>query len=683
MDTTARYSAFISYSHTDTKWAEWLQRAIETYRLPVSLRRSTGLPKKLKKVFRDRDELATGQNLGEHLQAALDSADTLIAVCSPASRGSAWVNQEIDYFKSLGKGHRIFCLLVEGDDQSLAPSLLQDIDGNPLEPLAADPRETADGKTRAKLKIIASMLDLNLDDLARREAIRRRQRMSFVLAGVAAVLAVTIWGVINQQANQAQIEVNLTSAMTTADYIDSRRENLDMTSLGFASDLLQSFMNNIGELDTLDGEQAAAVAKLKRTHGLALYDLGETDLSIEKLKTSRNMLHELFDYEPNNVDLGTEAAIADYYLASIYLYERKFDAARAPLLNYSALIEQLYLREPGDEVLSSEAVLAPAAVLKLMIESKAPKADIHDAISRAVKASNRGLQANTNDTELLVSRAMLSDDIANFRMMDCNVLESAAERQNTIKNLKLGIERNRDNRSFKTHLSNALPASADVHAATEDAKQALDEYLEGQQGIRELLSSDPSNRYLEEKIFLLDLDLVSLLSYYPALLSSRPDLKSVLIASGSLDYGEKATEYGKEALLTLRRAHYALSIEDWAEAEQQSRILGEMTAEDMTGKGREYYRVFYLLQQRLLSAKLGTSQNSIDIPMDDEAAQEIMTDQSCPARFYQWATHVLNDDSNAANSVAAEAWNLGLKGQELAFYARLFDIEHPPAGTIH
>ena len=110
MDTSSGYSAFISYSHTDDKWAEWLQRALETYRLPVSLRRHAGLPAKLKKVFRDREELATGQNLGEHLQAALASADTLIVVCSPASRDSKWVNQEIEYFKSLGKGHRIFCL---------------------------------------------------------------------------------------------------------------------------------------------------------------------------------------------------------------------------------------------------------------------------------------------------------------------------------------------------------------------------------------------------------------------------------------------------------------------------------------------------------------------------------------------------------------------------------------------
>ena len=73
----------------------------------------------------------------------------------------------------------------------------------------------------------------------------------------------------------------------------------------------------------------------------------------------------------------------------------------------------------------------------------------------------------------------------------------------------------------------------------------------------------------------------------------------------------------------------------------------------------------------------------LDIPVDEAAAVKIMADQSCPARFYQWATHVITGDSESADSVALEAWNLGLKGLELAFYAGLLDIEHPPKGTVY
>ena len=31
---TGKYKAFISYSHGDTQWGEWLQRSLEGYKVP-------------------------------------------------------------------------------------------------------------------------------------------------------------------------------------------------------------------------------------------------------------------------------------------------------------------------------------------------------------------------------------------------------------------------------------------------------------------------------------------------------------------------------------------------------------------------------------------------------------------------------------------------------------------------
>ena len=63
-----RYKAFISYSHRDQKWAGWLHRAIETYRVPkhlVGQQTSMGtIPARTAPVFRDRDELASATDLG-------------------------------------------------------------------------------------------------------------------------------------------------------------------------------------------------------------------------------------------------------------------------------------------------------------------------------------------------------------------------------------------------------------------------------------------------------------------------------------------------------------------------------------------------------------------------------------------------------------------------------------------
>ena len=57
-----RYSAFISYNHRDRRWAAWLHRELERYRLPkVLIGRESPigvLERKLPPVFQDREELA-------------------------------------------------------------------------------------------------------------------------------------------------------------------------------------------------------------------------------------------------------------------------------------------------------------------------------------------------------------------------------------------------------------------------------------------------------------------------------------------------------------------------------------------------------------------------------------------------------------------------------------------------
>jgi hypothetical protein len=57
-----RYWAFISYSHRDRQWGNWLHRAIETYKVPKALV-GGDVPARLFPVFRDREELAGAADL--------------------------------------------------------------------------------------------------------------------------------------------------------------------------------------------------------------------------------------------------------------------------------------------------------------------------------------------------------------------------------------------------------------------------------------------------------------------------------------------------------------------------------------------------------------------------------------------------------------------------------------------
>jgi tetratricopeptide (TPR) repeat protein len=207
-----RYYAFISYSHRDKAWADWLHKALETYALPKRLvGQSTAagvIPQRLAPIFRDRDELASATDLGRKVNEALAQSANLIVICSPRSAASRWVDEEVLAFKRLGHSERIFCLIVDGEpnasdlpgraaEECFASALRFRIgaDGQltpaRTEPIAADARPGKDGKTNAKLKLIAGMLEIDFDRLKQRELQRRNRRMTAFAALALAVMAVT------------------------------------------------------------------------------------------------------------------------------------------------------------------------------------------------------------------------------------------------------------------------------------------------------------------------------------------------------------------------------------------------------------------------------------------------------------------------------------------------------------
>jgi tetratricopeptide (TPR) repeat protein len=224
-----KYKAFISYSHRDEKWARWLHRALETYRVPrhlVGQQTSMGvIPVRPSPVFRDRDELPSATDLGAKLREALEGSACQIVICSPASAASHWVNEEILSFKRLGRAERIFALIVGGEpyasgmpgresEECFPPALRYqlDLDGKlsdvPAEPIAADARPGKDGKSNAQIKLLAGMLGVGFDALRQRELQRRQRRLvmltSAALTGMVVAIGLATSAVIAR--NEAQLQ---------------------------------------------------------------------------------------------------------------------------------------------------------------------------------------------------------------------------------------------------------------------------------------------------------------------------------------------------------------------------------------------------------------------------------------------------------------------------------------------
>lgn len=167
-----QFRAFISYSHADKTYASKLHRRLETYRLPKRLRENAPALQsngRLGKVFRDREDFAASEDLSESIKSAIAVSQALIVLCSPRSKWSRWVEDEISLFRQLHPDRPILAAIIDGEPDDVIPDLLR----QGREPLAADLRKHGDGARLGFLKIVAGIAGAPLDALINRDAQRR------------------------------------------------------------------------------------------------------------------------------------------------------------------------------------------------------------------------------------------------------------------------------------------------------------------------------------------------------------------------------------------------------------------------------------------------------------------------------------------------------------------------------
>lgn len=195
------YDAFISYSHVekDSRLAGKLHSRLEHYRIPKKIQKLSG-KKKIRRVFRDQEELPLSSDLSGNIKKALETSEYLIVLCSPESLASKWVQREVAYFLELHGRERILAVLVNGEPETAFPSILcteekkiihengeETIVTVEVEPLAADMRGNSTGESEKKLKqellrLLAPMLSCTYDDLRQRHREYRIKKVAAVLS---------------------------------------------------------------------------------------------------------------------------------------------------------------------------------------------------------------------------------------------------------------------------------------------------------------------------------------------------------------------------------------------------------------------------------------------------------------------------------------------------------------------
>lgn len=179
--------AFISYSHQDAKMAKWLQRKLESFKLPTEIHNEFEDSKYLRPVIRDRTDFDSGV-LKDELSEHLSQSKYLIVICSPHSAKSDWVSREVQAFINWGRIEYIIPFIITNDTysgggfNSLPKSLIDHIEKFPDDELLGISVAEV-GREKAYIRVVSRMLGVGFDELWKRHERERRRRAIMWISG--------------------------------------------------------------------------------------------------------------------------------------------------------------------------------------------------------------------------------------------------------------------------------------------------------------------------------------------------------------------------------------------------------------------------------------------------------------------------------------------------------------------
>ena len=526
-----RYRAFISYSHQDKAWADWLHKALESYAVPPQLidQSTTAgiIPKRLIPIFRDRDELASAHDLGRKVNEALAQSANLIVICSPRAADSHWVNEEVLSFKRLGRDERIFCLIVEGEpnasdlpgretEECFAPALRFQLDDHGqqgtqrAEPIAADARPGKDGKTNAKLKLIAGMLDVGFDALKQRELHRRARRMTALAALAIVIMAITTTlaisalisrhaaNVARADAERRQGQAEKLVGFMLGDLNDKLAQVSRLDIMQSVDDKAMTYFASLPASDVTD-EALEQRAKALEKIGSVRQDQGDLPAALESYRASAQLSSRLAAAAPTDVSRQTAYArtmsyigLTEWTQGNLDEAQQYFESARKALLlaqshashDMSLKFELQNTESNIGHVLEARGQPAAAAIayrktLKMSEELIAANPDKPDWVTALGDAHN-------NLGKLALQRGDLGAAVTEYRADDAieTRLSASDPRNNTQRENVLRV---------RAILGRTLAMTGDIDNGMRNLQQAIDI-------ARQLVQVDPKQTSFQLKL---------------------------------------------------------------------------------------------------------------------------------------------------------------------------------------
>jgi tetratricopeptide (TPR) repeat protein len=352
--------------------ARWLHEELEKFRVPHHLvgrvTAQGSVPRRLTPIFRDLKELPASDDLGAEIRTALSASRFLIVLCSRAASDSRWTNAEIATYKRVHPDGHVLAAIVDGEPFAseipgreqeeclpLALRLRYDRRGRPTakkaEPLAADFRGDSHARRMGFLKLVAGMLGVGLDELVRRDDVRRQRRLAILASASLAGMVVT-----------SGLAFTAIQARDAAR--DQRREAEGL--VGFMLGDLRSKLEPLGRLDVLDSVGSRALGYYEKQDKGSLSDeslaqrskaltlLGEIANTRGDLDTALRLYREAYAStgeslrrDPSNPERMFDHAQNVFWVGFIDWQQGRLDRAEAAMRDYQRLARAMIAEAPG------------------------------------------------------------------------------------------------------------------------------------------------------------------------------------------------------------------------------------------------------------------------------------------------------------------------------------------------
>jgi tetratricopeptide (TPR) repeat protein len=409
--TEPRYRAFISYSHADERAALSLHRWLETYKIPrhaVGKTTARGVvPKRLLPIFRDRNELPASDNLDQEVASALSESACLIVLCSPAAKASRWVEEEIRLYRALNPEGVVLAALIDGEPRDSFPATLAGMgaDGVLREPIAADFRRQGDGTRLARLKIVAGITGIALDELVQRDAQRQIRRV--IAVSVAALASTLLMGMLLVFALNARNE---------AEHQRAQAEGL----IEFMLTDLRLRLQSVGRLDILtsvneralgyygeQGDLSRLPSNSLERRARVLHAMGEDDQrrgdfgpALSKFREAQRVTQALLADDPDDPARIFAHAQSEFYLGYTDFLAARYDNALPRFEAYLRLAQRLVRIAPGDPRYLRELSYAEGGICSLELARKSNPAASLKACGDAMAAMEAVERATPGDRDV-------------------------------------------------------------------------------------------------------------------------------------------------------------------------------------------------------------------------------------------------------------------------------------------